>query len=298
MGFIIEDIVSKMGKKFERFTYKRNCLNCRNISPLENLEYRKAELEGGELYVLKESLKKRKVLLCEISAPMICISNLWSEIINNTNWEFPPPLLFVSLDCTYDFKASAFLALGARYRNAIQLLRPVLENIIVACYFEERIAASNSQGEFDQALVEYDQWAGGTRKYKYNKLKNYKINKQNFLSNDDLKRINNELWNPLSEYLHTNLSKTDTANDNVRNKEYKLPMTTRYDKDNYLKWLDLYQNLSSYHIEKLLLYYPEDEIGFDTREIFQTLIMLKEERRYLNKHLEDVIIQFRSSSNT
>jgi len=256
---------------------------------LENLEYRKAELEGGELYVLKESIKQRKVLLCEISTPMMCISDLWSEITNNVNLDFTPPLLFASLDCTYDFKASGLLALAAHYRNAIQLLRPILENIIVACYFEERMSASDSQGEFDQAWKDYDQWAGTERKYKYNNIKNYKINGKNFIPNAELRRIDKELWEPISEYLHTNRNKTDTAMDNVQNQPYKLPMTTRFDKDKLYEWLDLYQNLSSYHIEKLILYYSPEAAGYDVNEIFQRLNILKQENRYLNKHLEDLI---------
>ncbi|OPY50189.1 MAG: hypothetical protein A4E48_01970 [Methanosaeta sp. PtaU1.Bin060] len=282
-------IIKQLNEYVGRFMQKKSCLNCKNISPLENLEYRKGELEGGELYVLKESIKQRKVLLCEISTPMMCISDLWSEITNITSFDFTPPLLFISLDCTYDFKASGLLALTAHYRNAIQLLRPILENIIVACYFEERIRASSSQGEIDQAWKEYDQWVGAERKYKYNNLKNYKINKQNFLSSSELERLDKELWEPISEYLHTNREKTDTAMDNLQNQPYKLPMTTRYDKEKLYKWLDLYQNLSSYHIEKLMIYYPPEDVGYNAKDIFQRLNILKQEGRYLNEHLDNLM---------
>ncbi len=68
-----------------------------------------------------------------------------------------PPLLFLTWQCIHDLKASAFLALTAHYRGAIQLLRPVIGNILVGLYFEERLGRAISEEEVDQA--DFDKWA-------------------------------------------------------------------------------------------------------------------------------------------
>ena len=52
------------------------------------------------------------------------------------------------IQCIRDMKASAYLLLSSHYRSGIQILRPVLENLLVALYFDSQwINASETEKE-------------------------------------------------------------------------------------------------------------------------------------------------------
>ena len=151
------------------------CLNCERI-PCANLSLKRDELDGGELYVLNESIKQKKVVPCQPMTALYSCCRLCQTAYKTLTEENKieeaelidvPPLLDLIWQCIYDLKTSAFLALSAHYRGAIQLLRPVIENILVGLYFEERLQrASASDNEINQAWADFDKWKEGHYKLK------------------------------------------------------------------------------------------------------------------------------------
>jgi len=103
-----------------------------------------ADLEGGELHVLKESIREKKLLPCQLTSPLDSGLLLWKGAFTTSAKESngdvldQPPLINFAWQIFSDLKASAFLALFAHYRSATQILRPSLENIILSIYFQER----------------------------------------------------------------------------------------------------------------------------------------------------------------
>ena len=148
------------------------CLNCEHF-PCANLSLKIDDLDGGELYILNESIKQKIVVPCQPMTPLqtgyLLCQTACKTLIEENNIEDDkelslPPLLFLTWQCIYDLNASAFLALTAHYRTAIQILRPVVENILVGLYFEERLRRAISEEKIDQAWSDFYKW--GDDKYR------------------------------------------------------------------------------------------------------------------------------------
>jgi hypothetical protein len=132
------------------------CLRCKH-SKFGNLHSEIDKLKGGELYVLEESIKQKKILPCQLIYPLDVGFDLWKAIYTSWHESVPieelesnefivmPPMIYSAWQSFFDLKASAFLVLAAHYRSAIQLLRPVLENIIVSKYFQEKIRYADEE---------------------------------------------------------------------------------------------------------------------------------------------------------
>ena len=256
------------------------CLNCEHI-PCANLlsNSKRDELDGGELYVLNESVKQKKIVPCQPITPlysccMLC-QTAYKTLIDENNIEddkelLVPPLLFFTWQCIYDLKASAFLALTAHYRTAIQLLRPVIENILVGLYFEKRLRREISEEEIDQAWTDFNKWADD--KYRISeeewkrvtgKLEEERkrrlsfgffiewLNKEDVLTGRGKERFE-KIQGQLNKYLHPYFKHMDIGEEKCS----KCPATTRYDKDRYYEWLKFFQNLIDFVIEMVLCYYP------------------------------------------
>ncbi|NIA11924.1 MAG: hypothetical protein GWP10_19920 [Nitrospiraceae bacterium] len=243
------------------------CLNCEHI-PCANLSLKRDELDGGEVYVLNESIKQKKIVPCQpmtavYSCCMLC-QTVYKTLIEENNIEddkelLLSPLLFLTWQCLYDLKASAFLALTAHYRAAIQLLRPVIENILVGLYFEERwriALASASKAEINQMWADFDKWSAGNYKLNgddldFGNLKKW-LEKNKVLTGDDAKRLG-RLWGELGKrYIHPYFCHMDIGEEECS----KCPATTRYDKDRYYEWLEFFQNILDFVIGGILCGYP------------------------------------------
>ncbi len=81
------------------------CLNCEHI-PCANLSLKRDESGGGELYILNESIKQKKIVPCQpmtllYSCCMLC-KIAYQILIEENNIEDdkellpPPPLLFLT----------------------------------------------------------------------------------------------------------------------------------------------------------------------------------------------------------
>lgn len=165
------------------------CLSC-ELSNFGNLHYQKAELEGGELYVLRESIKQKKLLPCQLTYPLDPTFDIWKEVYislkNDGHIEELddnvivdiPPMVYFTWQIFFDMKASLFLALTAHYRSAIQLLRSSLENIIVSRYFRERLRLASGENKREKEYKKFLNWSektenkiefNGSREYLYSK---------------------------------------------------------------------------------------------------------------------------------
>jgi len=126
-----------MAKKFwlDIMDDDNKCLSCKN-SNFGNLHYKIVEPKGGELYVLEESIRQKKILPCQLTPPLDSGFALWKEVFNSLGMNDLieelnsdeilniSPIVYFTWQSFFDLKASAFLALAAHYRSAIQLLRP------------------------------------------------------------------------------------------------------------------------------------------------------------------------------
>lgn len=160
-----------------------------------------------------------------------------------------PPLIYFTWQGFFDLKASAFLALTAHYRSAIQLLRPIIENIIVARYFQEQIChAKDDDKEWKEKYENFLGWSEREEhKYGFNKCL-ASLKSMNIIKNEEEKRLKGELWKKLNKYLHPYMFRWDKGNT---------PEVVCYNEDSFMEWLDMYQNILSYMIEMLYLYFPE-----------------------------------------
>ena len=255
------------------------CLSCEYI-PCANFLCEKGELEGGELYVLNECIKQKKVVPCQPITPlysccMLCKTAYKRFIEENKIEEGDlmdvPPLLELIWQCIYDLKTSAFLTLNAHYRGANQLLRPLIENVLVGLYFEERLKrASASENEIDQVWSDFDKWAEENYiiseeewERVTGKLGKKRIRRLSFgfliewLKKEDVltargKERFEKIQGQLNKYLHPHFKRMDIGEEKCS----KCPATTRYDEDRYYAWLDFFQNIIDFIIETMLCYYP------------------------------------------
>jgi len=232
------------------------CLKC-ELSNFGNLYYKRADLEGGELHVLEKSIERKKLLPCRLTYPLDPSLGLWKEVYGSLGKKFAieeldvdeilntPPIIYFTWKSFFDLKASAFLALAAHYRSATQLLRPILENIIVSRYFQERGRITNN----NKWKKEYEEFLNLPKKSMtfYHYLGCLKSDRIIFEKGEEAKRID-ELWQNLNKYLHSHASKWDKGNT---------PEVVRYNEGSLNEWLDLYQNILSYIIEMLCRYFPE-----------------------------------------
>jgi hypothetical protein len=278
------------------------CLNCERI-PCANLSLKIDDLDGGELYVLNESIKQKIVVPCQPMAPLqtcyLLCQTAYKTLIEENNIEDDKellrPLLFLTWQCIYDLKASAFLALTAHYRTAIQILRPVVENILVGLYFEERLRRANSEEKIDKTRSDFDKW--GDDKYRISeeewkreigKLEEEikrrlsfgflikRLNKEEVLTAREKERFE-KIQGQLNKYLHPYFKRMDIGEEKCS----KYPTTTRYDKDRYYEWLEVFQNITDFIIEKMLCYYPTIAETADVKEALGYLKNLE----YLDREL-------------
>ena len=293
------------------------CLSCEHI-PCANLSLKKGELDGGELYVLDECIMQKKVVPCQPITPLYSCCMLCKiardRFIEENKIEddeelLMPPLLFLTWQCLYDLKTSAFLALSAHYRGAIQLLRPIIENILVGLYFEGRLRKANSGEETDQAWTDFEKWADN--KYRISKEEWRRVtgkvekerkrrvsfgfliewlNKENVLSGRGKERFK-KIQGLLNEYLHPYFQHMDIGEEECS----KCPATTRYDENRYYEWLEFFQNITDFIIEMLLCYYPTVAGTTDVKEALGHLKNLEDLERDLgipmikSKYLKDRI---------
>ncbi|MCD4809755.1 MAG: hypothetical protein K8R17_07640 [Methanosarcinales archaeon] len=284
------------------------CLSCEHI-PCANLSLKKGELDGGELYVLDECIMQKKVVPCQPITPLYscCLLCQAARKTLNIEEELVPPLLLLTWQCLYDLKTSAFLALTAHYRGSIQLLRPVIENILTGLYFEERLSRSTIEDEVEQTWADFDKW--GNDQYKISEIEWKKVmsyseeerkrrlgygfliqwlNKEGILRRRGIYKFDT-IQRQLNKYLHPYFEQMDIGTEKCS----KCPATTRYDENRYYEWLELFQNIITFVIEIIFVYYPSIE---KTEEADEAMNHLKD-LELLERDLKMPMIKSRDLSD-
>ncbi len=284
------------------------CLSCEHI-PCADFHCKKDELEGGELYVLNECIKQKKVVPCQPITPLYSCCMLWQTayktlIAENKIEEgesIDEPLHELIWQCIYDLKASAFLALSAHYRSANQLLRPVVENILVGLYFKEKLQRASSKDEEDQVWTNFYNWAEDKHRISEDEWKRVTgkveqerkrrlgfgfiigfFNKEGVLTRKGIERFE-VLQRKLNKYLHPYFQQMDIGGKKCST----CPATTRYDENRYYEWLDNFQNILDFIIEVILCDYPTIAEKEEAKEALGYLKSLES----LGKELEIVMIK-------
>ena len=258
------------------------CLDC-SLSKFGNFSHIENEEKGGELYILKKTIELNKLIPCELSIPLDCCFQLWLAIQNyvqEKNLEYSSmddffetpesdkeninlipligdddevpttPLLFFIYPCFSDLKASIFLALSGHYRPAIQLLRPTIENVLVGRCIEEKIKKAakkkNPIKKIKKGYDEFFQWSSETRILDFNSSMQYLENENIFIEGEG-SRLKSEIWMELNKFMHPHLSKWSDNTD---------PALTQYSITRLEEWIYLYENILTYIMETLYIYYP------------------------------------------
>ncbi|VVB64485.1 Uncharacterised protein [uncultured archaeon] len=172
----------------------------------------------------------------------------YDDELDSYDYRAMPPIIYFIWQAFFDLKASAFLALGAHYRSAIQPLRPILENIMVSRYFHEKLLHAKDE-TWKEEYEEFINWSESTEhKEGFGKSLKYLRTKGIITSDGEEEKWLNEEWEKLNKYLHPYMFRWDKG---------KTPEVVRYDEGKYNEWLDMYQSILSYMIEILCNYFPE-----------------------------------------
>lgn len=274
--------------------YKK-CLSCEYV-PCADFLCKEDELEGGELYVLNECIKQKKIVPSQSITPLYSCCTLCKDVYNTLDIDdgFVPPLLFLTWQCLPDLKASAFLALSAHYRNAIQILRPIMENILVGLYFEKRLNKAGSlEDEINHVYDDYNKWADDDYKISEEEWKRITgkseeewkrrlgfgfllewLFKEGVLTGKGKSGLGKKIQGPLNKYLHPYLEQMELS---------KCPATTRYDADRYNEWFGFFQDVVAFVKESIHYSYYITEETADGKEASGYLKNLE----FLEKRIEN-----------
>jgi hypothetical protein len=185
---------------------------------------------------------------------------LISEILEHTDAD---PFIYLAIQSLYDLRSSAFLAITAHYRGAIQLIRPIVETILVGIYFKARIERASPE-EVKNLDQDFDKWTKdnfriSAKEYQvvtgipareemrldFGFTRSWLI-KNNCISGRDNQRFES-LEGMLNKYIHSYFASMNISNPNCST----CPSLCRYDEKQYAVWLDAFQNLIEILIRRL-----------------------------------------------
>lgn len=282
--------VGRSGSKSNIRLESQRCLKCEHIRCVD-LFRKEASLEGGELFVLAEELKQTTVLPCLTALPLQACCRLCSganQTLENSENGGLPPLLFLVWQCMYDLKASIFLAMTAHYRNATQLLRPVMENLLAGLYFEDKLVRCGSEAEISEVYTHFEKWQKGNYVIPAHELiavsgdvKPTKklldfgflvewLHKRGVLLGKGKDRFQ-KLENALNRYLHPYFPYTDIGAERCS----LCPGVVTYDESRYLQWLSIFQNVVGAILQTVDAFYPTAKETEHGKEALGTLKSLE-----------------------
>lgn len=257
----------------------KKCLRCEHIKCVDL--YRDInELEGGELHVLNNLINRKIHLPCELGFLLRPICQLTASFS-----ELGFPTFFLYNQCIRDLKASAYLILSSHYRNAIQILRPVLENYLVCLYFDTKWINTKTEKQFtktekdfskfmkEKYEIPYSEWVLIFPKKKRRKKKlDHEfclkwLVKEGVVNTTFMDRVNKK-FGELNKYLHPafkhmEIHKTDCS---------ACPATVKYNEKEYKEALKLFQDVGTFILDVLCSHIScflpekikqtEDELGY------------------------------------
>ncbi|MCX9010848.1 MAG: hypothetical protein OIN66_06965 [Candidatus Methanoperedens sp.] len=235
----------------------RNCLKCR-IIPCINF-YRKGkvnvnELDGGEIYFLKETIKEKLITPCLLGCLIYPMCKLLIPLYEDEG-KFSSSLLYHQ--CTRDLRASAFLLLTGHYRSSMQILRPVLENWLTGVYFDTRYHHSRNESEKEIVVKRYNDFLDGNFKitdkewveiFGSTKRKRELLDqkfllefmlKENLISREENEKLKNKV-KELNKYLHPHFEFTDVGRPSCPS----CPSSVKFDEKEYKECAELFQYIT------------------------------------------------------
>lgn len=257
------------------------CLQC-DVIPCVDFFRSTEKLEGGEIFVLEEIIKNRLHVPCEIGSLIRSLCKL--SVPLTEAFSFP---LF--LQCIRDLKASAFLLMCGHYRSSMQILRPVIENMLAGFYFDAKYLLAKNKIETAEVQEAFNQFCDG--KYKipieewtelfpgkkrmkqlldYDFLLTWMV-KKGLVSNRSKDWLS-KLIGLLNKYLHAYFPFTEVT------KPYcpGCPASVKYDAEEYGKCVELFQNVTTILLEIVYscvkTYFPQQ---LDSEEVQEALGIIK-----------------------
>ena len=268
----------KKGKGKEKHD---KCLQC-NFIPCVDFYRSTEKLEGGEIYVLEEVIKNRLHVPCEIGSLIRSLCKLSIPLTES----FSLPLF---LQCIRDLKASAFLLMCGHYRSSMQILRPVIENMLAGIYFDAKYVLAKNEteateiqkafnqfwdGEYKIPIEEWAELFPGKRRKKehldFRFLLIWMV-KKGLVPKRSKDRLN-KLIGLLNKYLHAYFPFTEIS------KPYcpGCPASVKYDAEEYRRCVELFQDVTTILLETLYStvksYFPQQ---LDTKEVEEALGIIK-----------------------
>jgi len=240
----------------------KDCLRCEHIKCIDF--YREIdELEGGELYVLESTIKKRVHLPCEVGFLIRPMCQLLYIIVSNLDLISSP----LYIQCIRDMKASAFLLFSSHYRNSIQVLRPVLENHLVGLYFDTRWINAETDKEKENVEEDFKDFIEGrymVPSSEWKKLFPNRERRKRKIDHEfcvewlvDRNIINTKFKNKiikkfgvLNRYLHPDFTRMDIYRANCAS----CPATVKYDENEYRKAIKIFQDIGVLILDVLCQY--------------------------------------------
>jgi len=257
------------------------CVKCGYI-PCINLFKSWDELEGEELFLLSESIRRGKVIPCIIGVPIYTLCQCTRVLAKNEETA-NLPIVVVLHQCIRDLKCSTFLALCGHYRNAMQILRPLLENFLAGLYFT-----------YTETPTDFQKWIQGDYKIPaslYESITGEKSNKKRydldwkfclmyFIKHAvreeyrkrwmrRMARIREKIIAPLNKYLHARFEVFEIASPE---KCAECPASVKYDKEWFDKWIEITQRILYIIFEYLLAAFGDELI--ENEQSREALFML------------------------
>ena len=242
-----------------RITFGK-CVRCPFV-PCVDLFKSFGELEGEELFILRESIRRKELLPCIVGAPLYTLCRITSALATSKQTEYLP-VTHILQQIIRDLKCSCFLALVGHYRNAVQVLRPVIENFLAGIYFtllgdvEAYIRWLN--GEYKVPPSFYEQITG--KRVKEGMMIDYHFCLEFITKNipkDNRKwwgkrksMIESKIIRPINNYLHPHFPSFEIAKGK---KCSRCPASLKFDREELGKWLELYQRILFILLEFLLV---------------------------------------------
>ncbi|MDI6859275.1 MAG: hypothetical protein QMC85_02140 [Methanocellales archaeon] len=239
-----ESMTKRRDKNTHGNLFDSKCIKCPHSKCID-LFRESEEGKGGELYVLDQTTKKESKVYIHTAGVLLysccrfLLASLEKEDGKNSY------TLFVTHQCLRDLKASAFLAFCGRYRSAIQLLRPVLENFLTGIYLEF----------YPKKISE---WEDGKFTLKFGNLRDILRDKK-IVSLKWIKEFEN-MYGYLSEYSHPQFKRRDSKKYYFEiadiNKCGGCPASSYYNEEELKEWAEIFQKLVFSIISLITKWFP------------------------------------------
>jgi hypothetical protein len=190
---ITDDAFDIVKDKIEELLAQPKCLDCVITKKCFKCEY----LPCINFLETRKNYHGELTLLAEVPYPPCIIGSVIYSLCQILVSIAGTRFYDILHQCIRDLKAAAFLLMSGHYRNALQILEPVLQNLLAALYFDKEFGlASQKRVEKEWQEFKVGQW----KKTQPSTLK--QLQKHGIIDESYTKRVN-EIRRELNKYLHS-----------------------------------------------------------------------------------------------